>query len=64
MSSPWVDGASAAAQTMEWLAPSAGSICCTELSWCSTSCAGSSLQLPLQGYWLGRKRHHGADCGD
>ena len=21
-------------------------------------------KLPLQGYWLGRKRHHGADCGD
>jgi len=33
VSSPWVDGASATAQTMEWLATSE----CTELSWCSTT---------------------------
>ena len=46
VSSPWMDGASAAGQILEWLGHLGRPVCCTELSWYSTTPTGTPTNAP------------------
>ena len=46
VSSPWADGASAAAKTMDWLADRTCGDCCNAPSWCSTTPMGTPTSAP------------------